>query len=121
MKVNENLLSGVFVQRETQPVVEQSVVQYEELEGLPFYYSFNTSLSYLLIIFGVLLLIGQIFLVLFGSILPFCLRKFICTKCRKTMIKFNNPERCPVCGGKVVPIKDYESNKLDKFDNRILK
>lgn len=111
MKVNENLLSGVFVQRQTQTVVEQSAVEYEDLDGLPFYYSMNASFAYLLIALGIIVLIGQILFFTFGCIMPFCLKKFICKKCRRNFVRFKNPEKCSICGGQVVPAEDYNSDK----------
>lgn len=111
MKVNENLLSGVFVQRETQSVVEQPATQYEDLEGLPFYYSMNTSFAYLLIALGIIVLIGQVLFFVFGCIIPFCMKRFICTKCRRKIIRFKNPKKCSICGGVVVPIEDFDPDK----------
>lgn len=111
MKVNENLLSGVFVQRQTTQTVEQPVPQYEELEGLPFYYSFDLSFSYLLIFLGIVLLVGHIVTIVFGCVMPFYLKKYICTKCKKTYVSWRKPQRCSICGSEVVPIEDYDPDK----------
>lgn len=114
MKVNENLLSGVFVQRQsTQPIVEQpaSYDEYGINEMMPFYYHIGPSFGFLLIALGIALFVGQILFLLGGCALPFLLKKYICTKCKRTFIRLKAPQKCSICGGKVVPLEDYDPDK----------
>lgn len=113
MKVNENLLSGVFVQRQApKPVVEQPA-SYEEygLDGLPFYYHFGPSFGFLMIALGLALLVGQILFIVGGCVMPFYMKKYICTKCKRTFVRLKALETCPICRGKVVPVEDYDPDK----------
>ena len=113
MKVNENLLSGVFVQRQsTKPVVEQSA-SYEEygLDGLPFYNHLGPSFGFFMIALGLAFLVGQLLFLVGGCVMPFYMKKYICTKCKRTFVCLKSLETCPICKGQVVMMKDYDSYK----------
>nr|QGT49792.1 hypothetical protein Melaina855_1790 [uncultured Candidatus Melainabacteria bacterium] len=112
MKHSENLLSGIVVKREIHhPTTSQAPTYYEELDGLPFYYNFDFSFAIILIVLGIGLLIVEIIVMGLGFILPFCLKKYICTKCKRISTHLNSPQKCNKCGGEVMLLDEY--NKIN--------
>ena len=98
MKIANNNLNGVFVQRKVVETVEQPT-QYEIPEGLPFYYYFNLQFAMTFIILGIIALVVSFI----GSGLfyyfIFFRKKYKCPKCRHTFYydKKKDPI-CPKCG-----------------------
>lgn len=98
MKIANNNLNGVFVQRKVVETLEQPT-QYEMPEGLPFYYYFNLQFAMTFIILGIIALVVSFI----GSGLfyyfIFFRKKYKCPKCRHTFYydKKKDPI-CPKCG-----------------------
>ena len=98
MKIANNNLNGVFVQRKVVETVEQPT-QYEMPDGLPFYYYFNLQFAMTFIILGIIALVVSFI----GSGLfyyfIFFRKKYKCPKCRHTFYydKKKDPI-CPKCG-----------------------
>ena len=98
MKIANNNLNGVFVQRKVVETVEQPT-QYEMPEGLPFYYYFNLQFAMTFIILGIIALVVSFI----GSGLfyyfIFFRKKYKCPKCRHTFYYDKKIDPiCPKCG-----------------------
>ena len=117
MNIPENLLNNPIVKREVKPAitVQPTELPVETIEGLPFYYYFDIKFASLLIGIGIILFIFNILIGIGIFIIPYLVKKFICTKCKKIIYKRTNPQKCSVCGGIVVPIKEYspETTKIN--------
>ncbi|MDE6138065.1 MAG: hypothetical protein K2F57_01180 [Candidatus Gastranaerophilales bacterium] len=108
MTISENLLSSVVVKREVQA---PAPTIYEDDYGLPFYYNFDFSFAVWLIVIGIGLFIVEFIVLSLGFLLPFCLKKYICTKCKRVSKHIQKPEKCKICGGEVMLLDEY--NKLN--------
>ena len=110
-----NLQSGVVVNRQTQTAVPDST--YDDLpDGLPFYYTMDMRFCVILIIVGVIVGILQFLLMGGLLVLPFLRKEYRCIRCKTKYTKFSKPKICPLCGGTVVPEKEYIENQL-QYDN----
>ena len=106
MDNNINTQNGVVVNRQTHTSVPNA--DYEELpEGLPFYYSIDMKWAVLMIIFGVIIGIIQIIATGFFLFLPFIRKEYRCIRCKSKYTKIFKPERCPLCGGFLIPENEY--------------
>ena len=116
MNENQNIPSGVVVNRQTQTVVPDS--SYEDIpEGLPFYYTMDMRLCIMMIIFGVILGILQLIFTIGLIILPFLRKEYRCVRCKTKFTRLSKPAKCPLCGGIVIPEKTYIENQtqFEKF------
>ena len=98
MKIANNNLNSVFVQRKVVETVEQPV-QYEMPEGLPFYYYFNLQFAMMFIVLGIIAFVVS--LVGSGLFYYFILfrKKYQCPKCGNTFYANKKDEPiCPKCG-----------------------
>ena len=98
MKIANNNLNSVFVQRKVVETVEQPT-QYEMPEGLPFYYYFDIKTAIMFIFLGFLaLIVSTIGSGLFYYFI-FFRKKYKCPKCENTFYAGRNNEPfCPRCG-----------------------
>jgi len=106
---NINYPTGAVTKR---PVVQTEVQvpttsDYEDL-GLPFYYYFSSSLSFLLIAIGVIVLFAEI-LIPVGLFVFFKNRKqYICPQCKRRFNKNKNELKiCPHCKCKLLTKEEY--------------
>lgn len=98
MKIANNNLNSVFVQRQVVETVEQPT-QYEMPEGLPFYYYWGYQFSFILIILGVVAFIISIIASGLFYYFIFFRKKYKCIKCGYTFYDNKNKEAiCPRCG-----------------------
>ena len=98
MKIANNNLSGVFVQRKVVETVEQPI-QYEMPEGLPFYYYFNLQFAMTFIILGIIALIVSFIGSGIFYYFIFFKKKHRCPRCGHTFYYDKKKEPiCPKCG-----------------------
>ena len=108
MPISENLLNIAIVKRE---IKAPPPTVYEDDYGLPFYYTMDFSFAAWLIVIGIGLFIVEFILMSLGFILPFCLKKYICTRCKRVSRHIQKPQKCKMCGGEVMLLDEY--NKIN--------
>ena len=112
MNENQNMPSGVVVNRQTQTQTVVPDSSYEDLpDGLPFYYTMDMRLCIMMIILGIILGIAQLIITIGLILLPFLRKEYRCIRCKTKFIKLSKPEKCPLCGGIVIPEKEYIENQ----------